>query len=59
MLTTSLSQDLYRRFINPEATDSRVLEVARFTAVGVAILGVALAIALGSVWTRCEFSIPC
>jgi len=49
MLTTSLSQDLYRRFINPRAADRRVLEVARITAVAVAILGVGLAIALGSV----------
>ena len=49
MLTTSLSQDLYRRFINPKAADRQVLQVARLTAVGVAVLGVALAIALGSV----------
>jgi solute:Na+ symporter, SSS family len=49
MLTTSLSQDLYRRFINPRAADRRVLEVARLTAIGVAVLGVALAITLGSV----------
>jgi len=49
MLTTSLSQDLYRRFINPQAADRQVLHVARLTAIGVAVLGVALAIALGSV----------
>jgi SSS family solute:Na+ symporter len=49
MLTTSLSQDLYRRFINPQAADRQVLHVARLTAIGVAALGVALAIALGSV----------
>jgi SSS family solute:Na+ symporter len=49
MLTTSLSQDLYRRFINPKAADRQVLQVARLTAVGVAALGVALAVALGSV----------
>lgn len=49
MLTTSLSQDLYRRFINPAAADRRVLQVARVTAVSAAALGVALAIALGSV----------
>ena len=49
MLTTSLSQDLYRRFINPRAADRQVLLIARLTAIGVAALGVALAIALGSV----------
>ena len=49
MLTTSLSQDLYRRFINPKAADRQVLLIARLTAVGVAALGVLLAIALGSV----------
>ena len=49
MLTTSLSQDLYRRFINPTAADRRVLQVARATAVTAASLGVLLAITLGSV----------
>jgi len=49
MLTTSLSQDLYRRFINPRAADRQVLLIARLTAIGVAALGVAVAIALGSV----------
>ncbi|HEX7797233.1 MAG TPA: sodium:solute symporter family protein [Vicinamibacterales bacterium] len=49
MLTTSLAQDLYRRFINPKAADRRVLQVARTTAVAVAVLGVGLAITLGSV----------
>ena len=29
MLATSLSQDLYKRFINPAATDAQVLRVAR------------------------------
>jgi solute:Na+ symporter, SSS family len=49
MLTTSLSQDLYKRFVDPSATDARVLSVARWTSVVAAALGVALAIALGSV----------
>jgi solute:Na+ symporter, SSS family len=49
MLTTSLSQDLYKRFVNPSAPDARVLSVARWTSVVAAALGVALAIALGSV----------
>jgi SSS family solute:Na+ symporter len=45
MLTTSLSQDLYRRFVNPQADDRRVLAVARLTAIGSGICGVILAIA--------------
>jgi solute:Na+ symporter, SSS family len=49
MLTTSLSQDLYKRFVNPAANDARVLLVARWTTVVAAAAGVALAIALGSV----------
>jgi solute:Na+ symporter, SSS family len=32
MLTTSLSQDLYKRFANPRATDDQVFVVARWTA---------------------------
>jgi SSS family solute:Na+ symporter len=49
MLTTSLSQDLYKRFVNPRASDAQVLFVARCTAVVAASLAVGLAIALGSV----------
>lgn len=49
MLTTSLSQDLYKRFVNPAASDTRVLLVARWTTVVAATVGVILAIALGSV----------
>jgi SSS family solute:Na+ symporter len=49
MLATSLSQDLYKRFINPRASDSRVLFVARGTSIVSAVAGVTLAIALGSV----------
>lgn len=49
MLTTSLSQDLYKRFVNPRSTDAQVLRVARVTSVVAAAFGVALAIALGSV----------
>lgn len=49
MLTTSLSQDLYKRFVHPTAGDERVVSVARFTTIVAAASGVALAIALGSV----------
>jgi SSS family solute:Na+ symporter len=44
MLSTSLSQDLYRRWIRPGATDRQVLRVARLAAVGGGILGVLLAL---------------
>jgi solute:Na+ symporter, SSS family len=49
MLTTSLSQDLYRRFINPGADDARVLQVARWTTVVSGALGATLAIASASI----------
>ena len=46
MLATSLSKDLYRRFVNPDATDRQVLKVARGAAVTGGVAGVALAVAL-------------
>jgi len=49
MLSTSLSEDLYRRFINPEASDREVLRVARLGAVAGGVLGTILAIVVGSV----------
>jgi solute:Na+ symporter, SSS family len=49
MLTTSLSQDLYRRFVNPAATDAQVLRTARWTSIVAAAAGVGLAMTLGSV----------
>ncbi|MDH3225213.1 MAG: sodium:solute symporter family protein [Gemmatimonadota bacterium] len=49
MLATSLSKDLYKRFVNPEASDERVLQVARLAAVVGGGLAVALAVALSSV----------
>lgn len=44
MLTTSLSQDLYKRFVNRAADERRVLMVARVTTVVAGALGTALAI---------------
>jgi SSS family solute:Na+ symporter len=44
MLTTSLAQDLYKRFLNPEADDRRVLFVTRAAAIGCGAVAVALAI---------------
>ena len=44
MLTTSLSQDLYKRFLNPAADDARVLAVARLATLVSGALGVGLAL---------------
>jgi SSS family solute:Na+ symporter len=44
MLTTSLSQDLYKRFLNPAASDRLILAVTRGAAVGCGAVAVALAI---------------
>jgi SSS family solute:Na+ symporter len=49
MLTTSLSQDLYKRFVNPAATDVRVLLVTRLTALVSGVVGVVMALILGSI----------
>lgn len=49
MLTTSLSQDLYKRFVDRGATDRRVLLVARLATVVSAVVAILLALALGSV----------
>ena len=49
MLATSLSRDLYRRFLNPGATDRQVLRVARGAALAGGAAGVALAVVLPGV----------
>ena len=49
MLATSLSQDIYRRFVNPGATDRQVLAAARSAAVAGGTLGLALAIFSSSI----------
>ena len=49
MLSTSLSQDLYRGYLKPAATDDEVLRVARLAAVAGGTLGVLLAIVSPSV----------
>jgi SSS family solute:Na+ symporter len=49
ILSTSLSQDLYKRFLNPGASDRQVLRVARSAAVAGGAAGVALAIVAESV----------
>jgi SSS family solute:Na+ symporter len=49
MLSTSLSQDLYKTFVDPGADDARLLRVSRLTAAGAGVLGIALALVLPSV----------
>ncbi len=49
MLATSLSKDLYKRFVRRDADDRQVLKVARAAALVGGVLGVILAIALPSV----------
>jgi len=44
MLATSLSQDLYKRFVSPDATDSQVLRVARLASVAGGALGIVVAL---------------
>jgi SSS family solute:Na+ symporter len=49
MISTSASQDLYKRFINPAASDRQLLRVGRATAVVGGAAGVALSIVLQTV----------
>jgi solute:Na+ symporter, SSS family len=49
MLSTSLSQDLYKSFLNPGADDRRLLRASRWTAVAAGMSGVGLAILLPTV----------
>jgi len=49
MLSTSLSKDLYKRFVRPDASDAQVLDVARAAALSGGGLGVLLALVLPSV----------
>jgi solute:Na+ symporter, SSS family len=49
MLSTSLSQDLYKRFLRPAATDAQLLRVARWSAAAGGVGGVVFALRLGTV----------
>ena len=49
MLSTSLSRDVFQRFLRPDADDRTVLRVARGAAVLAGLLGVLIAILAGSV----------
>jgi SSS family solute:Na+ symporter len=49
MLSTSASQDLYKRFLVPHATDAQLLRMARLTAAGGGAVGILLAVVLQTV----------
>jgi len=49
MLSTSLSKDLYLRFVNPNASEVKVLRVARYAAIVGGAAGLAMALTLPSV----------
>jgi SSS family solute:Na+ symporter len=49
MLATSLSQDLYKRFVRPDVSDRELLRVARLAAIGGAAGGILLALRLQTV----------
>ena len=49
MISTSASQDLYKRFLRPQASDAQLLRVARLTAVAGGVIGVALALVMQTV----------
>jgi solute:Na+ symporter, SSS family len=49
MLATSLSKDLYKRFLNPDATDGQLLRVARIAAFAGGTGGVLLALQIKTI----------
>lgn len=49
MLATSLSKDLYKRFVHPEASDQQVLRVARLAALFGGVAAVILALQLQTI----------
>jgi len=55
MLSTSTSQDLYRRFFSPGATDTEVVRVARLAAVAAGIAGIGMAIVIPTVVDALQF----
>jgi SSS family solute:Na+ symporter len=49
MISTSVSKDLYKRYLKPAATDAELLRVARLSAVVGGVLGVVLSIYLSTI----------
>jgi solute:Na+ symporter, SSS family len=50
MLTTSLSKDLYKAHVNPQADDQQLMHVARLVAIGCGLVGTLLAMGLETVY---------
>jgi SSS family solute:Na+ symporter len=55
MLATSLSRDLYRRFVRPDASDAQVLRVARIAAIAGGTLGIVVAMLSASIVAALSF----
>ena len=55
MLATSMSQDVYRRFVRPSATDAEVLQAARRAALAGGALATGLAIAAETIVSALAF----
>ena len=49
MLSTSISKDVYKRHVNPAASDAQLLRVARLSAAAGGAAGVALSLVVGTV----------
>ena len=49
MLSTTVSKDIYKRHLNPDASDAQLLRVARGTAVACGAAGVVLSVVLATV----------
>jgi SSS family solute:Na+ symporter len=49
MMSTSLSKDLYKAFINPSADESRLMRVARFSAIACGVVAALLAMIMPTV----------
>jgi SSS family solute:Na+ symporter len=49
MLSTSLAVDLYKTFLNPEASQQKMLWISRLTSVCAGVAGIALAVVLPSI----------
>jgi SSS family solute:Na+ symporter len=54
-LATSLSQDLYKRFLRPSATDTELLRVARYASVVCGALGIGIALFAPTVGDALKF----
>jgi SSS family solute:Na+ symporter len=49
MLSTSLAVDLYKTFLNPEASQQKMLWISRLTSICAGVAGIALAVVLPSI----------